>query len=160
MSKNQPSQIATVTGTYQGARAARPLAETIVSANPARRSLRMAAGTDAALQSFAAEVRLIGNWLDVIRRCARLTAHGLAAEDPTTAEELLDVLVAAESAIATRIAGGAELVDALAGWEASLLHIDLGVRPRDCLTCNRAEEIPEDLPAEYAWGLRVIEHAA
>lgn len=148
MLKNQPSHVASASGTNRS------------GTESAKRSLHVVRGADPAMRTFAAEILLIRNWLDIIRRCARATAHGTAGGQLPMAEELLEILDAAEEAIATRIPGGEALLDALAGWEASLLHFEPDIDPRHCITCNRAAEVPEDLPAEYAWGLRVINDAA
>ncbi len=118
-------------------------------------------GTDrAGVRTFAAEVVLIRNWVETIRRCATVTAHGTLGGQLPECEELLELLEANEAAILSDIPDGAALLDRLAGWEASLLHAAGHVPPSDCLICQRAKAIPDSMPAEYAWAMRVIDEAA
>lgn len=161
MLKNQPSQIAAATATQAGGYAATRLANGSPAAGECGHGrMRVIPGTRPDVRGFAAEVVLIRNWLQIIRWCALVTAHGTFAEHYPSCEELLGQLEAVETAITTRIATGADLLDALAGWEASLLHLGTGIPPTDCLVCERAKAVPDDLPAEYAWAIRVVDEAA
>ncbi|GAB2755008.1 hypothetical protein [Nocardioides pakistanensis] len=162
MSKNQPSQAASAVATNRSVEPAadRHARSSSAARNSKKSRLRVISGSPQDPRQFAAEVLLIRNWLDIIRRCAMATAHGTLGGQLPDVEELLAVLEAAEEAIAARILGGASLLDHLAGWEASLLHHAPGIQPDDCLVCERGREIPDDLPADYAWALRVIDEAS
>lgn len=109
---------------------------------------------------FAAEVVLIRHWVEIIRQCAMVTAHGTLEGKFPECEELLELLEAIETAILTRMHEGAALLDRMAEWEASLLHVAPQVPPTDCLICQRAKAIPDAMPAAYAWAMRVIVEAA
>lgn len=118
-------------------------------------------GSDRAdVRSFAAEVVLIRNWVQTIRHCAMVTAHGTLGGQLPDVGELLERLEAIETAILTGVNEGAALLERLADWEASLLHVALEVPPTHCLVCERAKAIPADMPADYAWALRVVDNAA
>ncbi|WP_121254822.1 hypothetical protein [Nocardioides ferulae] len=114
----------------------------------------------AGVRTFAAEVVLIRNWVELIRQCASVTAHGPLGGQLPNCEELLGLLDVVEDAIRCDIRDGAALLDRLADWETSLLHVAPQVPPSDCLICQRAKAIPEAMPAEYAWALRVIDEAS
>ncbi len=133
--KNQPSQ---------------PVASGVTYTAPVGRTVR----------SFAAEVVLIRNWVELIRQCAMATAHGTLGGNLPECEELLELLEATETAILTGVHEGAALLDRMAAWEASLLHIAPHVPPTHCLMCQRAKSIPDALPTEYAWAMRVIAEAS
>jgi len=113
-----------------------------------------------AVRSFAAEVVLIRNWVEIIRQCAMVTAHGTLGGKLPGCEELLELLEATETAILTGVHEGAVLLDRMAAWEASLLHVAPHVPPTHCLICQRAKSIPDAMPAEYAWAMRVIAEAS
>lgn len=112
------------------------------------------------VRSFAAEVVLIRNWVQTIRLCAMVTAHGTMGDQLPECEELLERLEAIETAILTEVSEGPALLQRLAHWEASLLHVAREVPPTHCLVCERAKEIPADMPAHFAWALRVVGDAA
>lgn len=161
MKKNQPSQTAPAAATTRnGVAGASSHGPSSGVAKSQKSRLRVIPGSPQDPRQFAAEVLLIRNWLDIIRRCATATAHGTLGGKLPDCEELLAVLEAAEEAIAARLPTGASLLDSLVGWEASLLHHAPGIHPDDCLVCERGREIPDDLPADYAWALRVIDEAA
>lgn len=112
------------------------------------------------VRSFAAEVVLIRNWVETIRHCAMVTAHGTLGGQLPGVDELLERLEAIETAILTTVHEGAALLDQLADWEASLLHVATEVPPTHCLVCERAKAIPVDMPADYAWAMRVVAEAS
>lgn len=114
----------------------------------------------ASVRTFAAEVVLIRNWVEIIRQCASVTAHGTLGGQLPNCEELLGLLEVIEDAIRSDIPDGAALLDRLADWETGLLHVSPQVPPSDCLICQRAKAVPEAMPAEYAWALRVIDEAS
>lgn len=145
MMKNQPSRAVSTAATNPGATAGRQL-NPITHVRP----------PEAGYRGFAAEVILIRTWLELIRMCAMTTAHGTMGGQLPQAEELLELLESAEAAIVLKIDGGQALLDSLSGWETSLLHWEMNIAPSDCMVCKRAQAIPEDLPPEYAWALRVV----
>ncbi len=158
LSKYQPSRAASTATTN---RSSDPAADNldrpgVAASNP----LRVIPGARQDPRQFAGEVLLIRNWLDVIRRCATIAAHGTAGGPLDEYGELLALLEATEEAVVTRVPAGAALLDQMTGWEASLLHHAPGIASTSCLICERAREIPDDLPADYAWALRVINEAA
>lgn len=143
MLNNQPSKVAAAAPTNVGRDGA-----TSSSPKPAHH------------RRFAAEVVLIRNWLQIIRQCAMVVGHGTMGGKLPSHQELLELLEAAEEAIASRVESGAALLNQLAGWEASLLHREPGTDPDHCLICRRAKGIPDDLPPDYAWAVLVLEEAA
>lgn len=84
--KNQPSQ---------------PVVTGVTNTGPVRGAVR----------SFAAEVVLIRNWVEIIRQCAMVTAHGTLGGNLPGSEELLELLEATETAILTSVHEGAALLD-------------------------------------------------
>ncbi len=86
--------------------------------------------------------------------------HGTLGGQLPDWDELLDLLEATEAAIVSDVPYGAALLDRLAGWEASLLHIGDEVSPSDCLVCRRAQAIPDEMPPEYAGVMQVLARAS
>lgn len=91
--------------------------------------------------------RLLALWVELAQRAASAAAH---ANSDESALRRLQLQV--EDALADRLPEHPQLLDELAAWEASLIHV-AQAPPEACLACRKARlGLPADLPLPVAIG--------